>query len=83
MASRYTNPNYVAQEVSAYNLDWSKLRRWLVGERFKDEPELATSLEQTKLIDSQAIERLRDVKAEAEPQTLQRDHTPDPNPACD
>lgn len=40
VASRNAPRGYVEQEVSAYNLKWTDLRKWLVEERFHNTPEL-------------------------------------------
>ena len=40
VASQNAPSGYVKQWVSAYNLKWADLRKWLVETRFKNAPEL-------------------------------------------
>ncbi|KAK7911647.1 hypothetical protein PG985_014128 [Apiospora marii] len=98
IASAYRSPDYVEQAVSAYNLEWAKLRKWLVEERFANEPELAKSLVEDlgyaddffrfyipnslTPSDGTAINRLRDVTSKAKARTS-RSVSPDPDPDSD
>lgn len=46
VASQNAPSGYVKQWVSAYNLKWADLRKWLVETRFKNAPELDSVLVQ-------------------------------------